>query len=136
MSETTDEQVRVTTYVPRWQKERWAEHADALDMSQSEFLRSMVQAGRRGFEVGSGGDERGNPPEGDVPDATPGVNGLEDRVVGVLRDESYLDWEELVARVSDDFEDRLDDALESLQQSNRIAYSGRHGGYTLVEDGD
>ncbi|WP_256391029.1 DUF5805 domain-containing protein [Natronoarchaeum rubrum] len=39
----------VKTYVPAYQKRLWAEHAEELGMSQSEFVRTMVQAGRRGF---------------------------------------------------------------------------------------
>src|SRR6056297_3280818 len=50
----------VKTYVPAEQKDRWREHADELGMSQSEFVRTMVQAGRRGF----------SPPEESAGDAT------------------------------------------------------------------
>lgn len=50
----------VKTYVPAYQKRLWADHADELGMSQSEFVRTMVQAGRRGFsppEEGSTSEE-------------------------------------------------------------------------------
>ncbi|MFC6728654.1 DUF5805 domain-containing protein [Natronoarchaeum mannanilyticum] len=39
----------VKTYVPTYQKRLWADHADELGMSQSEFVRTMVQAGRSDF---------------------------------------------------------------------------------------
>lgn len=42
------EQVR--TYVPPWQKEEWKEKAEEWNMSQSEFVRTMVQAGKLWFE--------------------------------------------------------------------------------------
>jgi hypothetical protein len=42
-----DDRVPVTTRVPGYQKEAWLDDADELDMSQSEFVRTMVQAGRR-----------------------------------------------------------------------------------------
>ena len=40
---------QVRTYVPAYQKSEWESHADELDMSQSEFVRTMVQAGRTRF---------------------------------------------------------------------------------------
>jgi hypothetical protein len=41
----------VKTYIPKYQKEMWSEHANKLNMSQSEFVRCMVQAGREVYEV-------------------------------------------------------------------------------------
>ncbi|WP_254767984.1 DUF5805 domain-containing protein [Salinilacihabitans rarus] len=119
----------IKTYVPAYQKAEWKRHADELGMSQSEFVRTMVQAGRRGFEPDR--EEAGSP------DANPGGNGLERRVLKLLEDDTYS-WDELLEAVSDDVESRLDEALESLQADNRIRYSGRHGGYAIVEgdDGD
>ena len=43
---STDDRVGLKTYVPRYQKREWQSHADRLDMTQSEFVRVMVQAGR------------------------------------------------------------------------------------------
>ncbi len=58
---------------------------------------------------------------------------LETRVLNLLENDTYA-WDELLEAVTDDVESRLDDALEQLQAENRIRYSGRHGGYTIVED--
>lgn len=116
----------VTTYVPEYQKSEWKEHADRLDMSQSEFVRTMVQAGRRGFDIANPG----------VPDASPGGDGLETRLQAILREHDFLSWDELVDALAEDVEARLDDALDDLQTQNRVRYSGREGGYTLVDDGD
>jgi hypothetical protein len=118
------EQTVVKTYVPRYQKEAWVEHAEELEMSQSEFVRTMVQAGRSDI---SPGGERSS-------EATSGGEGLEERVLAVLRDADYPGWEELLARITGDVEDRLDDALTELQAENRIQYSGRRDGYTVVGD--
>ena len=104
------DRVSVQTYVPAGQRDRWREEADELDMSQAEYVRTMVQAGRRGFDLADGGDEPASP------DATPGVDGLKDRVLAVL-------------------EERLDETLGELQDENRVLHSGRQGGYTVVEDG-
>ncbi|WP_312908938.1 DUF5805 domain-containing protein [Natronosalvus caseinilyticus] len=121
------ETVVVRTYVPSYQKENWAAHADELDMSQSEYVRSMVQAGRKGFESPS--------EQPRSPDATPGGSGLETQVLELLRSGTYS-WEELLEAVSDDIESQLDETLERLQATNQVRYSGRHGGYTLSGDID
>ncbi|WP_101297307.1 DUF5805 domain-containing protein [Halegenticoccus soli] len=115
----------VKTYVPTYQKAAWKEHADRLDMSQSEFLRTMVQAGRRGFEL--------DPAEGRSEHATPGGEGLEDRVLAILSERGALSWDELVDALSGDLEDRLDEALSRLQDENRLRYSGRDGGYVRTD---
>jgi hypothetical protein len=121
MAEETD-RVAVKTYVPRYQKEAWQNQASKLDMSQSEFVRSMVQAGRRDFEF-----EGVEPGSGD---ATPGGEGLEERILGILASEGPLKWDELVGELTDGFEDELEETLQSLQAENSVQYSGRDGGYT------
>ncbi len=106
-------------------------------MSQAEFVRTMVQAGRRGFDFGGeSGHDGSTTDEGSSPGATPRVDGLEARVLDLLDAESHLSWDELVAGLTDDIEDRLDETLSELQQQNRVAYSGRHGGYTVMDDGE
>ncbi len=124
------DRVSVQTYVPTGQRDRWREEADDLDMSQAEYVRTMVQAGRRGFDLSDGNGE-----EPASPDATPGVDGLEDRVLAVLEAEGTADWETLLAGVTDDIEERLEETLEELQAEDRILHSGRRGGYTVVDDG-
>jgi len=121
-----DDRAVVKTYVPSDQKSEWSEHADELDMSQSEYLRTMVQAGRRGFL-----DDR---EEGGSGDATPGGSGLEDRILESVSEGAVVSWDELVAELSGDFEDRLDDAVQSLVESGEIRHDPRQGGYVRRED--
>jgi hypothetical protein len=119
----------VKTYVPRYQKEAWVEHAEALGMSQSEFVRTMVQAGRADFEPPA-------PPRGDDADAIESGNagGTErERVLETLR-EGPRDWEELLAELTADAETRLEEALTALQDAGRVRYSGRDGGYVLTDE--
>ena len=130
------ERTSVRTYVPAYQKERWQSHAEELDMSQSEYVRTMVQAGRSGFEPPD--SERSNEvvreqrsAEPTSPDADPGGHGLEDRVVEILEDGGHYDWDDLLAALTDDIEERLDEVLGQLQSEGRVRYSGRHGGYVL-----
>ena len=127
MSDSADtSRETVKTYVPAYQKTEWRSHADDLDMSQSEFVRTMVQAGCKGFDSGS--EEPGSP------DPDPGGNTLEKQVLELLAADTYS-WDELLAAISDDIESRLDETLEELQATNRVRYSGRHGGYTTVDGG-
>ncbi len=127
MSDSADTSRKsVKTYVPAYQKAEWQSHADDLEMSQSEFVRTMVQAGRKGFESAA--------VEPDSPDPDPGGSSLETQVLELLSADTYS-WDELLEAVSDDIESRLDETLEQLQANNRIRYSGRHGGYTTVDGG-
>ena len=123
------DRVSVQTYVPAGQRDRWREEAEELDMSQAEYVRTMVQAGRRGFDLADGSDEPTSP------DVTPGVDGLKGRVLAVLEGRGAADWDALLASVIDDIEERLDETLEELQAEDRVRYSGRQGGYTVVDDG-
>jgi len=132
------ERTTVRTYIPAYQKEQWQAHAEELDMSQSEFVRSMVQAGRSGFEPTASETAESDAPESDSgephsPDATPGGDGLKDRVQEILADGDYYEWDDLLAELTDDIEERLEDALGELQTNNEVRYSGRHGGYVRDE---
>ncbi|MFB6143198.1 MAG: DUF5805 domain-containing protein [Halorientalis sp.] len=142
-----EDNVQVYTYVPRHQKEAWVDHADRLDMSQSEFVRTMVQAGRRGFEpladdtdhepVKSAGNVAENPAtySSNGPELAGSQSGrLEARVCDVLSTGEHLSWDELVAALTDDIEDRLEEALQELQAAGEVRHSGRHGGYALVDE--
>jgi len=122
---------RIQTYVPEYQKREWQRHADDLDMSLSEFVRSMVQAGRSGFEGGDSGRIDEEPAATPSPGPDPQGADLEERVLTALSEEAYVDWDELLATVTDDVENRLDETLGDLQDSGQVRYSGRHGGYTL-----
>jgi len=130
MTEQTEtERSTVMTYVPAYQKSEWKAHAEELGMSQAEYVRTMVQAGRKGFEL----DTETADLEGVSDPVDPGGSGLETRVLDAFNSAETLSWETLVDSLSSNFEDRLEETLESLQEQNRIRYSGRDGGYTLVE---
>ena len=121
-----DDRTVVKTYVPAYQKEKWREHADDLEMSQSEFVRSMVQAGRRGFDTDL------EPAAPNHKEETPRVDDLEDQVLDVLR-EGHYSWDELIDLLTKNVEDRLEETLQRLQRDNRIQYNGRKGGYTTAD---
>lgn len=125
----SDDRRAVKTYIPGSQKSEWERHADELGMSQSEFVRTMVQAGRRGFSVG----RAKNSDEGRSEGENPRGNALETRIEDTLTEGPHS-WEELLDAISGDLEDRLEEALESLQDNNRVRYNGRRGGYTLADE--
>lgn len=120
----------VKTYVPAYQKDEWQSHAADLGMSQSEFVKAMVQAGRRGFLTtdSNSTDESQEEQNGEAQD-----DDLKERVTDVLETEEHLAWDVLLEAVTDDIETRLEETLADLQDENVVRYSGRHGGYTLVE---
>lgn len=139
-SEVDTERVAVRTYLPAYQREEWDDHAEELGMSRSEFVKTMVQAGRRVFDgevavaesesVGSGEEttDPGSGPAERVP-----AGDLETQVLDALAADQHRSWEELLAAVTDDIEERLESTLQDLQAEGRVTYSGRNGGYTLDE---
>jgi hypothetical protein len=132
--EADSERTRVQTYVPRYQKDVWQDHADDLEMTQSEFVRTMVQAGRRGFLSNAEPGDDSQPPGGASSEPDPEGERIEEAVTDLLGREGPLDWDQLVERLTADVEDRLDDALAALQDANRLRYSGRDGGYVLTDE--
>ena len=125
-SEPDTSRAVVQTYVPTYQRDAWDEHAEDLDMSRSEFVKTMVQAGRR--EFGGAVD--------DPKDTESNEEDLRDQVLEILRDSDASDWDRLLSGITGDIETRLDETLQELQDSGRIRYSGRDGGYVLVEGSD
>lgn len=129
----TDERTAVKTYVPAHQKQVWADHADELGLSTSEFVRTMVQAGRRDFELpdlDADGESRAEPDSG----SDPGGSWVEDRVVAVVRDRGPVTYDDLVDAVADALEARLEDVLARLQEAGTVRHSGREGGYVPADD--
>lgn len=113
----SDERTVVKTYVPASQKEVWEEQAANLDMTQSEFVRTMVQAGRRDFEF--------QPAEDPSSAADPQGLGLEERVLNCLAEDEPLTWDDLL-ELSEEW---LNETVGELQDRNLITHDGPEGGY-------
>ncbi len=135
---SADDRVAVKTYVPQYQKQEWKDHADELEMSTSEFVRTMVQAGRSDIALPDGRSPAGSgePSDSRAPShvVSDGSSGFKPRIEAVLGKRGALEWDELVDALVDDVESELDEALQDLQAENAVVYSGRIGGYTLVDD--
>jgi len=134
MAEQDTERTSVRTYVPAYQKEEWATRADALEMSLSEYVRTMVQAGNRGFDGERDTTESGDREEPGSGDATPGGEGLESTVLDAL-DDGPLEFDELVDVVADDFRRDVDAALGRLEEQGRVEHDRLDGGYRVTDDG-
>ena len=128
MSEAGEDTNRtaITTYIPASQKAEWEEDAEALEMSQSEFVRTMVQAGRRGF-----GEPKSEQP--DPQGSNPGGS-VRETVLQVLDSNGELSWEQLFEQIATDLESRVESAVIELQEEGVVAHKPRDGTYTLVED--
>lgn len=121
-AKTEETRVSVKSYISESQKAIWERHADDLDMTLSEFVRTMVQAGRKPFEPEQSTSEGSNPRGNDV----------ESVILDHINEEA-ASWDELKAELTDDIESRLDAALEHLQQEGKIMHSGRAGGYKRID---
>lgn len=119
----------VQVYVPAYQRDLWDEDADEMDMSRSEFVKAMVQAGRRGFG--------GEPAEDtEISGECSTETNLQSRILDTLEEHNCLSWDDLLAEVTGDVESRLDSTLKALQDDGEIRYSGREGGYIIDSGGD
>ena len=130
--EVDTERTVVQVYVPAYQRDLWDEDAEEFDMSRSEFVKAMVQAGRRGF----GGD-----PVEEFTDLEQRESGkdsseedLSEAVLTSLDEHECLSWDELLVEVTGDIEARLEETLQELQGSGHVRYSGRAGGYVLESE--
>lgn len=110
-STANTERTAVKTYIPAYQKEEWAAHADELDMSMSEFIRSMVQAGRKGFD--------GIREEGGIEASHPRGNSLETRLLTLI-DGSAKGFDDLTAEITAGIEHDVENALVSLEAEGMI----------------
>lgn len=107
----------VKTTVPEGQKERWQAHAEQFGMSQSEFVRTMTQAGLHWFDIES--------VEHQSPDTNPGGNGLRTNVLDILSNEGHKSFDELAATTTENLEDRLEDTIQSLRNEGLVDLDNR-----------
>ncbi len=124
------ERTVVTTYVPSYQKTTWEEHAEELDMSLSEFVRTMVQAGRRGF--GATSDET-TPEEPHSGTPSPRVD-VRKRVLQTLEREGPLTGPAIVDEILDSLNEDIVEAVEDLKAEGRIERPGISSKFELIKE--
>ena len=126
-SPNPNNRVTINTYVPAYQCDLWKKHAESLDMNLSEFIRLMVQSGRRGFDVEHQG-RRGDSDNKNIHE-TPGVTGLKIQILTLFNNANCLSWDDIVQSITHSMEENIESTLKSLQDENLIQYSGKAGGY-------
>jgi hypothetical protein len=119
--------VTINTYVPAYQCDLWKKHAESLDMNLSEFIRIMVQSGRRGFDIKHQRDIVNS--DSKNMHETPGVTSLKIQILSLFNNANCLSWNDIVQSVTHSIEENIESTLKSLQEENLIQYNGRSGGY-------
>lgn len=119
----SDASVAVQCTVPEYQRREWEQHAEDLDMSLSEFLRCMTQAGRNGFT-----DQSTASPT--TPEQTSNTNAaIEFDLLSLIRENGPIDWDAVMTEI----ESTVEETLNNLQAEGSVVYSGKAGGYTVTE---
>jgi hypothetical protein len=143
--EVDTERGAITAGVPAYQKEGWVKEADKLDMSRSEYLRTMIQACRHDLgiaedigpvrhaerSIGSNQEERINDShhrETSSEPSTLGSGGLKAHPLEDIRREEILSVDDLVTTTAGDIEEQLHNGLADLQSSDHVRYNGREEG--------
>lgn len=112
---TKNDRVAVKTYIPREQKTIWDEHAAEMEMTLSEFIRTMVQSGRSPLTV----EERRSS------DENPGGNDLETAILDILQNEPAT-FEELSEKIIGELEEELDQTLMNMEEVNIRGQTGKY----------
>lgn len=95
--------------------EVWRDHRDELEMStDSEYIRAMVEAGRKQLSLVSPLDSGGE-------------GSLRNQILAVLDDEEFKDWDEIRAALIRQLEEDLDAELKALEEAGEVETSPRRG---------
>lgn len=111
--------VAVKTYVPAEQKQIWEDHAGEMNMTMSEFIRTMVQSGRSPFTV--------EPTQ--TSDANPRGDDLETAIHDILQT-GPATFDDLSEQIIGNLEEQLD---RTLMEMDHVVVSGRTGEYRLID---
>ncbi|MBB6645220.1 DUF5805 domain-containing protein [Halobellus ruber] len=130
----------ITVYAPVYQRDKWDEEAEELGLSRSEYLKMMIQAGRKHFDPDNGQKKLTSigGAETPIPDSDHPSNKfsedicLESQILEAISRGDYLTWNEIVDTVVDDIERYIDKELDDLRDSNQIRYDGQRGGFTDI----
>ncbi len=111
------DKVHIGFEVPAHEREQWQEHADELDMSYSEYYRSMIRSGRR--ELGLADETPTNDDQNED---------LETRIREQLSPDKPTQFDDLVESIVGELEDEVEKVLMELDDAT---YRPRSGGYVL-----
>ncbi|WP_312908176.1 hypothetical protein [Natronosalvus caseinilyticus] len=141
---------QASTYPPEEQRERWKKRADELDMSMSEFLASMTEAGIKKFERDVEPDftkaelreQRADLLE-ELNQSRERIQKLEQQVyrgerqaiLDFIEDNPAAEYHEILSRIQQTAGKRLTDHLDFLTIEGEIE-SNTSEQYFVVEDND
>lgn len=94
---------------------QWDERADELDMSRSEFIRTMVEAGDKNLSLVSPFENIGT------------GESLKEQVLESLEEDEYKDWDTILTELTERMERELEETLNELLDEDRIDFSPRQG---------
>jgi hypothetical protein len=115
----TDKRKRIRTSAPEEQIDQWEEEADEMGVTRAEYMRLMIQAGRRQFPICDTETTESD-----------GVN-VEARVLNALEEHGELTWEELTETAIGDVEDKVEDTIEELDDDGKVSISLRDNTVSL-----
>lgn len=131
------------TYPPESLYEDWTTQAEEMEMSVSEWMQAMIEAGRKGFQNSVSLDEtelelrqQRNDLKRELRNARDRIEDLEDRlhegeraaIIDYVRRNPGATYEEVVQHVQDSAPGRIDAVLESLE-GDKLLYD-EQGYYT------
>lgn len=105
------EKKRVKTSAPVEQVEIWEEEAEKMNVTRAEYIRLMMQAGRRQFPICENGDGDGG-----------GID-IGEQVMTALREHETLQWDELVQEAVGDIEEQVEDVIRDLEDDGKVEVS-------------
>lgn len=141
------ESVPVTVYVSEEQRDEWREKAEEMDMSLSEFVEAMTNAGQKKFELNVDPDETNaklredrNYFERKLKEERREKERLEEQLHGGERQaianfieaNQGVSYQEIVEHVADTVPSRVSDHLEAM--NGESIWNGRDGYYPLDTD--
>lgn len=110
----TSKRKRIRTSAPEEQIEIWEAEAEEMNVTRAEYMRLMMQAGRRNFGLAE--------PETSDSD---GIN-IEERVIETLQEHGEMSWDELVEKAVGDVEEEVEKVIEKLDEKGRVSTSVRN----------
>lgn len=142
---------QTSTYPPEEQRERWKDRADELDMSMSQFLAAMTEAGIKKFERDVEPDFTKAELREQRADLLDELNQARDRIqkleqqvyrgerqaiLDYIEDNPSAEYHEILSRIQQTAGGRLTDHLDFLTIEGEIESNTSEQYFVVEDDGD
>lgn len=143
------ESIPVTVYVPEGTRDRWQDEAEKMEMSQSEFIAAMTEAGQKKFDTTVEPDETDdeirearNYFQRELENVRREKEKLEEHLHGgerqaitnFIESNPGVSYQDIVTHVADTAPSRVSNHLEEM--NGQSIWSGGDGYYTFNNDGE